>query len=89
MFVKNNLQSIFPNVYIFLKICLTLQVGSVTTERSFSKLKLIKTRLRSTMIDTRLESLITISCENDIKINYDDIINNFSKTSEHIFNALN
>lgn len=89
VFVNNNLQSIFPNIYIFLKICLTLPIGSVATERSFSKLKIIKNRLRSTMANTRLEGLMTISCENDIEINYDEVLDIFCKTSQHIFNALN
>jgi len=89
VFVNNNLQSIFPNIYIFLKICLTLPIGSVATERSFSKLKIIKNLLRSTMANTRLERFMTISCENDIEINYDEVIDIFCKTSQHIFNALN
>jgi len=33
-------------------------------------LKLIQTRLRSTMEDERLESLMTLSCEADISIDY-------------------
>lgn len=39
------------------------------------------------MTNTRLTNLITISCENDIKINYDNIIDNFmsSKTCKCIF----
>jgi len=41
------------------------------------------------MANTRLEGLMTISCENDIEINYDDVIDIFCKTSQHIFNALN
>lgn len=59
--MKNNLISILPNIYMFLKISLTLLVRSVSTERSFSKLKLIKSRLRSTMKnDDRQENLMTI-----------------------------
>lgn len=41
------------------------------------------------MVNTRLEGLMTISCENDIEINYDDVIDIFCKTSQHIFNSLN
>ncbi|CAI6347556.1 unnamed protein product [Macrosiphum euphorbiae] len=89
MFMKNNLVGIFPNIYIFLKISLTLPVGSVSTERSFSKLKLIKSRLRSTMTNDRLESLMTISCEYDINIDYEEVLNLFSQTSPLLFKILN
>lgn len=34
--------------------------------------------IRSTMTNTRSENAITVSCENDIKINYYDVINNVS-----------
>lgn len=71
-----------------MKISLTLPVGSVSTERSFSKLKIVKNRLRSTMTNARLENLMMISCEYDISINYEEIINNISKISDNLFNAL-
>jgi len=83
------LVSIFPNIYIFLKISLTLPEGSVSTERSFSKLKLIKSRLRSTMTNDWLESLMTISCEYDINIDYEEVLNLFSQTSPLLFKILN
>lgn len=88
MFMKNNLIAIFPDIYIFLKISLTLPAGSVSTERSFSKLKFIKSRLRSTMTNDRLESLITISCEYDINIDYEEVLNLFSQTSHILLNPL-
>ncbi|KAL3024989.1 hypothetical protein AAZX31_04G154600 [Glycine max] len=40
----------FPNTYIAYRILLTLLVTVVTAEKSFSKLKLIKSYLRSTML---------------------------------------
>jgi len=43
------------------KIALTLPVGSETTERSFSKLKIIKNRLRSSMAEERLKNLMKMS----------------------------
>ena len=48
-------------------------------ERSFSKLKLLKSYTRSTMKQERLNGLATISLENDIleKIKYEDIIEDF------------
>jgi hypothetical protein len=44
----------------------------------FSKLKLLKTYLRSTVTQERLNGLVTIAIENDImEINYEDIIEDF------------
>ena len=50
-----------------------------SAEISFSKLKLFKSYLRSTMTQERLNGLATIALENDIleKINYEDIIEDF------------
>ena len=49
-------------------------------ERNFSKLKLIKTYLRSTMAETRLEGLAMISIEHEIgqKLDYADLISDFA-----------
>ena len=49
-----------------MKIALTLPLTSTSAERAFSKLKLIKSRLRSTMKQERLESLILMSVEDDL-----------------------
>jgi len=72
--MKNNLVGIFPNICMFLKISLTLPVGSVSTERSFTKLNLMKSRLRSTMTNDRLESLMTISCEYGFNTDYEEVL---------------
>jgi len=81
VFYLNGLKDIFPSVYEALSIALTLPVSSASPERAFSKMKLIKTRLRSTMGEERLESLMLISCEKDITLCPDEIINTFSNNS--------
>jgi hypothetical protein len=57
-----------------------MPVTSASCERSFSKLKLIKTYLRSTTEQARLNHLSIISIEHKIArhINYEDIINDFA-----------
>jgi len=51
----------FPNVYITYRIMLTILVLVVSSEKSFSKLKIIKTYLRSTMSQERLNELVLLS----------------------------
>ena len=41
------MQNIFPNLSILANICLTIPVGTASVERSFSHMKMIKTRLRN------------------------------------------
>uniref|UniRef100_A0A8C5PM21 TTF-type domain-containing protein n=1 Tax=Leptobrachium leishanense TaxID=445787 RepID=A0A8C5PM21_9ANUR len=62
----NHLTALFQNVCIALRILLTIPVTVATGERSFSKLKLIKTYLRSTMTQERLVGLATISIEHEL-----------------------
>jgi len=50
-----SLKSLFPTLYTILNIAITLPFRSMETERSFSKLKIINNRLRSTIYNNRLE----------------------------------
>uniref|UniRef100_A0A452HZQ5 HAT C-terminal dimerisation domain-containing protein n=1 Tax=Gopherus agassizii TaxID=38772 RepID=A0A452HZQ5_9SAUR len=62
----NKMTNLFPNAFAALQILLTLPVTAASGERSFFKLKLIKTHLRSTMTHERLVSLATISIEHEL-----------------------
>ena len=64
--VVSNRFTAFPNVFIALNIYLTMPVTVASGKRSFSKLKLIKTYLRSTISQERLNNLAMLSIENDI-----------------------
>ena len=59
---------------------MTLPVTVASVERSFSKLKLIKNHLRSTMGQERTSSLSLLSIESELakKIDFDDIIECFA-----------
>ena len=61
------------------RILYTLPVTTARAERSFSKLSLIKTKLRSTMCEDRLESLMFCSIEKEILLSLDneDLISKF------------
>jgi len=62
----NGLSSFFPNMCIALRIYLTMPVSVATGERSFSKLKIVKNYLRSTMNQDRLTNLSIISIEHQL-----------------------
>uniref|UniRef100_A0A667XPW6 TTF-type domain-containing protein n=1 Tax=Myripristis murdjan TaxID=586833 RepID=A0A667XPW6_9TELE len=76
----NNLQEVYPNLWVALRISLTLPVTVASAERSFSKLKLIKTYLRSTMGQERLSGLAVISINAEVahSLSYDDLISDFA-----------
>jgi len=59
---------------------LTISVSVASAERSFSKLKLKKSYLRSTMSQQILNELVLLSIEKDFlnEINYDNLIDNFA-----------
>ena len=59
--IANDMHDVFPNVSTLYKLFMTLPVSSATAERSFSRLKLIKSYLRSTMSESRLTNLALLS----------------------------
>ncbi|CAN8008808.1 unnamed protein product [Ixodes pacificus] len=54
-----------PNLPVIFRLFLTICVSVASCERNFSKLKLIKTSLRSTMSDERLSNLSILSIEKE------------------------
>jgi hypothetical protein len=74
-------KEVFPNLRTALQILLTISVSVASCERSFSKLKLVKTYLRSTMSQERLSNLAILSIEKDTfdSINFDMIIDQFAE----------
>ena len=66
---------------------LTIPMTVASVERSFIKLKLLKSYLRSTMTQERLNDLAMIALESDMleKIDYERIIEDFiSKNAQRI-----
>ena len=59
-------KSIFLGVYKNYKLLLTVPVTVAMNERTFSKMKIIKNFLRSTMSGERLDDLIVLATEKDL-----------------------
>ena len=70
----------YPNVSIAYQIFLTVPVTVASAEKSFSKLKLLRNCLRTTMLQERLNGLAMCSIEQDIldDINFDTVLEDFA-----------
>jgi hypothetical protein len=77
---SNSLAASLANIFIALRIFLTLPTSVASAERSFSKLKLIKTYIRSTMRQDRLDALTTLSIAHEIAkdLNEEELIDKFA-----------
>ena len=63
-----------------IRLVLTLPVSTATTERAFSAMKLVKTRLRNKMEDGFLRDCLLIYIKKEIAIGFttDEIIDEFN-----------
>ena len=77
---KHRLCESTPYLFMSLKLYFTVAVSIASCERSFSKLKLKKSYLRSTMGENRLSALAMLSIERDLveTLSFDDIISEFA-----------
>ena len=78
----------YENLFLAYKYLVTLSVTKCSCERSFSKLKLIKTRLRLSLTQENLESLMIIPIEKELalelKNNKEDITDKFATSSKEL-----
>lgn len=72
-------KNVFQNVNAILKVCATLPVTIATPERSFSSLKRIKTYLRNSIGEYRLNGLAHLSIHRDIPITVEEVANKFAE----------
>ena len=74
----------FPCIVILLRIFCCLPVTTASGECTFSALKYIKSYLRSTMTEDRLNGLAHMYIDKDIKLDYDKVIDIFSKSNRRL-----
>ena len=68
----------YPNLHCCLKILGTIPVTTCECERSISSLRRLKTYLRSTMGEERLNGLAAMHVHKDINMDLDMIIGDFA-----------
>ena len=85
------LKAAFPNLVKLLQIVLTTVVSTASCERSFSALKRIKTYLRSTMSEQRLNDVAILSIEKRLaeSLSFDEIIDRFAAVDKNRRISLN
>jgi len=73
------LEAAFPTMAQLLQIALTICVSSSQCERCFSALKRIKSYLHSTMMESRLADLASLSAERDIshQLSLEEVVDKF------------
>ena len=72
VFMENNLQDTFSETVSLLKILITTPITTAESVRCFSTLKRIKTFLRNTMAQDRLNALAMLSMEKNLIQNIPD-----------------
>lgn len=70
----------FPNVETALRMMLSIPITNCSSERSFSALKRIKNRLRSTLSIKNLSGLSILAIESDLteNLSFDDVVEEFA-----------
>ena len=68
----------FPNIHVLLRIMATLPVTSCECERSISMLKLVKSPLRSSMGQDRLNGLAMLKYHRDVELSPEEVVQEFA-----------
>ena len=78
-------KDLLDEVVNLMQLILVMPATNSTSERSFSALRRVKTYLRSTMGQQRLNDLLLLHVHKEItdSLNLKEVINNFVTDSEH------
>ena len=74
----------FSDLRMLYKIASTVPITTASVERGFSKLAYVKNKLRSTMMQDRVESLILATAENDVllQLSNEDLVAKFAGAAD-------
>lgn len=80
----------YPNLLMLYNILCCLPVSSASAERALSKLKIVKNRLRTSLSDITMSSLLILAAEKDmlVEITNEDIINQMAMASPSLKSLL-
>ena len=81
------IKTLLPNLSKIGAICLSIPVTTASVERSFSQMKLIKTRLRSSLNDKSLSNLMKIALESPDELtdsHLEEVVNVWNRKSRRI-----
>uniref|UniRef100_A0A1B6G9G7 HAT C-terminal dimerisation domain-containing protein n=1 Tax=Cuerna arida TaxID=1464854 RepID=A0A1B6G9G7_9HEMI len=67
-------ETFFPNVNVLLRVLCTIPVTTCAAERSFSTLKRVKSYLRNSMKESRLNGLASLNIHREITVEPDEVI---------------
>ena len=86
MEVSGAYSDMFPEIFKLLNILLALPVGTATIERSFSQMKLVKTRFRNRISDSNLSRLMLIAIEGPefSSVDFNDILDVYKEQNHRI-----
>jgi hypothetical protein len=77
-------QSTFPAIHSLLHILVTLPVTTASSERSFSTLRRLKTYLRNTTSEERLNGLALLQIHRDVHISEEEVLDELAKKSRRM-----
>lgn len=67
-------ETFFPNINVLLKVLCTIPVTTCTAERSFSTLKRVKSYLRNSMKESRLNGLASLNIHREISVDPEEVL---------------
>ena len=81
------IKTLFSNLSKIGAVCLSIPVTTASVERSFSQMKLIKTRLRNSLNDKSLSNLMKIALESPDELtdsHLEEVVNVWNRKSRRI-----
>ena len=72
----------YPNIRLCMMVLLCMPVSTATAERSFSKMRRVKTYLRNTMTTETLSGLGLLNIYQDREINAEQVVDVFARRKE-------
>ena len=80
--LKHTDRKIFPSIHEAIRVLATIPVTTCSCERSISGLRRVKTWMRNTMTEERLNNLSVIMFNRNITVDYDRVVDQFAPANK-------